>query len=235
MRNYFTFGGIDGRDLGIYISGEGVYNAPSRNYNAIAIPGRNGDLLGLERRFSNVEVKYPAFCYGDFADRIAAIREALLSLEGYQRLADTYNPEEYRMAYFEGGFEVEPTTVHDAGNFELTFTCKPQRYLVSGETAQAVASGDTLYNPTGFDALPVIHAVGYGTIEVGSQAIVVANTYPEVTINSEIADCYYDLQSANDAVSFSTNDFPVLHPGANGIAYSSTFTSVTVTPNWWRV
>lgn len=236
MRNYFTFGGIDSRDLGIYISGEGVYNAPTHEYEPITIPGRNGDLLGIEKRFSNVELTYPAFCYGDFATRIAGIRSALLALEGYQRLMDTYNPEEYRLAYFPGGTEVEPTSVHDAGNFDLEFICKPQRFLVVGEQAVTIeAGGTTLVNPTGFVALPQIYAVGYGVIRVGSQAITINDTYDSVTIDSDIMDCYSGLQNANDAVSFSNNDFPVLPAGSTGISFDSTFSSVTVTPNWWRV
>ena len=236
MRNHFTFGGINSRSLGIYISGEGVYNAPAREYEPIVIPGRNGDLLGIEKRLSNIELTYPAFCYGNFADRIASIRSALLGLEGYQRLTDTYNPDEYRLAYFPGGTEVDPTKVHDAGNFELMFVCKPQRFLTSGEQAVSiVGSGTTLTNPTPFVARPQIYAVGYGVIHVGDQAITVNNAYPSVTIDSEIMDCYSGLQNANDAVSFSDNDFPILPAGPIGITFENTFTSVAIKPNWWRV
>ena len=44
MRHSIIFGGVDSADYGIYISGEGVFNAPRRDVEMAAIPGRNGDL-----------------------------------------------------------------------------------------------------------------------------------------------------------------------------------------------
>jgi phage-related protein len=45
MRNYFVFDYNDSRDFGVYISGQGTFNAPGREYENIAVPGRDGDLL----------------------------------------------------------------------------------------------------------------------------------------------------------------------------------------------
>ena len=44
MRNYFTLDGVDSRDFGVYISGQGTFNASGRGYNIIPVPGRNGEL-----------------------------------------------------------------------------------------------------------------------------------------------------------------------------------------------
>ena len=60
MRNYFTLNGQDSRDFGVYISGQGAFSAPSRANQFIQIPGRNGDLIGYEKRLENMEVVYPA-------------------------------------------------------------------------------------------------------------------------------------------------------------------------------
>ena len=69
-RGYLTFNNKDLRDFGVYISGSGVFNAPERVYDAIEIPGRNGVLLGTERRMSNIDVTYPAYIYANFKRRI---------------------------------------------------------------------------------------------------------------------------------------------------------------------
>ena len=37
-----VFDGIDSSTYGIYITGEAVFNAPTRDVNMITIPGRNG-------------------------------------------------------------------------------------------------------------------------------------------------------------------------------------------------
>lgn len=134
MRNYFIFGEYDSRDFGVYISGEGTYNAPARVYNAISVPGRNGDLLIDEGKFENIDITYPAFIAGDgFDEKLANLRSALLSTNGYQRLLDSYHPDEFRRAYFGNQIIVKARKQNDAGDFDIVFTCDPRRFLLSGE------------------------------------------------------------------------------------------------------
>lgn len=130
------FDGDDSRDYGVYITGEAVYNAPEREVEMISIPGRSGQLALDKGRFENIEVTYPAGIYADneadFAEAISNFRNLLCSKRGYVRLQDEYHPNEYRMAVYKSGLEVEPTMLK-AGKFDIVFDCKPQRYLTSGE------------------------------------------------------------------------------------------------------
>lgn len=143
-----VFDGVDSRDYGIYITGEAVFNSPERDVEMIEIPGRNGAYALDKGRFSNIEVSYPAGIFGDteadFRQGISAFRNALASRKGYKRLEDDYNPDEYRMAVYKSGLEVTPTALK-AGEFAITFDCKPQRFLKSGETA--VTIGGDVTNP----------------------------------------------------------------------------------------
>lgn len=141
MRNYFTFGQYDSRDFEIYISGSGTYNSPKRVYNTYTVPGRNGDLIGKSDRLENVSLTYPAFSYANFDRNIAALRSALLSTRGYARLWDSYHPDEFRMAYFAGPLTVKARDQLDAGEYDLKFDCKPQRFLTSGETVATYPPG----------------------------------------------------------------------------------------------
>ena len=59
-----TFDGIDSRTYGVYITGEAVFNAPTRRVNMIQIPGRNGLFAQDEGAFDNLTVTYPAGLYG---------------------------------------------------------------------------------------------------------------------------------------------------------------------------
>lgn len=143
MRNYFIFGEYDSRDFGVYISGEGTYDAPARVYNAISVPGRNGDLLIDEGKYENIALKYPAFIAGDnFRENLAAFRSAMLSVKGYARLVDTYHPDEYRRAYFGDEITVKARKQNDAGQFDIIFTCDPRRFLISGEDIITYPPGD---------------------------------------------------------------------------------------------
>lgn len=142
MRNWFVLNGVDSRDFGVYISGQGTFSAPRREYDMISIPGRNGDLVGNEKRFENLELTYRAFIYANFKENIRNFRNFLLSQVGYKKLTDSYHPDEFRMAVYEGPFEPDVTPRNDAGEFEIVFNCKPQRYLNSGEEVISF-DGDT--------------------------------------------------------------------------------------------
>lgn len=168
------FDNVSSRNYGVYITGEAVYNAPERDIEMITIPGRNGTFALDNGRFENIEVSYPAGIYADteadFRQAISDFRNFLCSRVGYVRLTDEYNPDEYRMAVYKSGLDVDPAQLR-AGEFTITFDCKPQRWLVSGEEAVTVTSGDTLTNPTLFESGPLLEAEGEGIISFNGYEI----------------------------------------------------------------
>lgn len=234
MRNYFTFGDVDSRSFGVYISGSNVFGSPEREYNMVEVPGRNGSVILSASRFPNIEVTYPAFIFRNFKTNLAGLRSALQSVTTYQKLTDTYNTDEYRMAVYSSDFVIDPDRLQ-AGEFELTFSCKPQRFLTIGETPVEVEDEGTVTNPTLFDSLPKITVTGYGTLYIGSQRIVISDVFPSVVIDSELGDCYYGINNANSVVAFADNDFPTLKPGSNGITFDETITGLEIVPRWWRI
>lgn len=131
-----TFDGESSRDYGVYITGEAAFNAPARSVEMVSIPGRNGAYALDKGHFENIEVIYPAGIFAeneaDFAAAISDFRNYLCSRSGYCRLTDEYNPDEYRLAVYKSGLEVDPARLI-AGEFDIVFDCKPQRYLTSGE------------------------------------------------------------------------------------------------------
>ena len=172
------FDGESSRNYGVYITGEAVYNSPERDVEMIKIPGRNGEFALDNGRFQNIKVTYPAGIFAnnetDFAAAISDFRNFLASRVGYCRLEDEYNPNEYRMAVYKSGLNVDPAKL-EAGEFSITFDCKPQRWLKDGETAVTVDSGDTLTNPTLFESGPLLEATGSGTIQFNGYEIELAS------------------------------------------------------------
>lgn len=169
------FGGVSAAEYGVYISGEGVYNAPERAVEMVTIPGRNGSLSIDQGRYENVTVEYPAFVWGksqkDMRKKLSAFLNAIIPKAGYQRLEDTYHPEEFRMGVYQAGIGVEPVVYGSAAKFTLQFNCKPQRFLKSGEEEVAVASGSAISNPTPFNSQPLLEIKGYGEMQVGDYQI----------------------------------------------------------------
>lgn len=244
------FGGVDSSDYGIYISGEGVYNAPERAVELVNVPGRNGAIALDQGRYNNIKVTYPAMVLEadqeHFREKLSEFRNAILSQKGYQRLEDSYHPDEFRMGVYHDGLEVSDIlTLACGGNFELTFDCKPQRWLSDGDIPVPINSGDVLQNPTVFDAGPLLEIEGYGTINFNGYEIDLANavvgnvelmTRKYSSNNVSFSKTYYfdrSLLNEDDVITvgqinwgfgFGTNTFNV-----NNTAYSLA-SGATLTP-----
>ena len=235
MRNYFTLNGVDSRNYGVYISGQGTFSAPRREYNMIPIPGRNGNLVGSEKRFENLELTYPAFIYTNFDANIRDFRNFLLSLVGYHRLVDSYHPDEFRMVVYEGAFEPEVEKKNDAGGFDIEFNCKPQRYLISGETVTTLTASGTITNPTRFGSQPLLRVYGTGQLGINTETVTISQADVYTDIDCEMMDCFKGTANRNPFVTFSNYNFPVLASGVNTINLGAGITKVEITPRWWRI
>lgn len=199
------FGGVDSSEYGIYITGEAVYNAPERDVEFVEIPGRNGALALDKGRFKNITVTYPAGTFGksqeEFREALSEFRNAIMSQTGYQKLKDSYHPDEYRMAIYAAGMEVEPANYGQVGEFDLVFECKPQRWLKVGAYPIPTDSGDILENPTLFDSEPLLEIEGYGDIEFNGYV---------VTLNDAVlGDTEIVPQDAMESVGTIVKHYPI--------------------------
>lgn len=135
--NTLEFGGINSGDYGVYITGTGVYNAPARAVEMVSVPGRNGDVAVDMGHWDNIEVTYKCGLFGidqsEMGEALMEFRNAIASQIGYQRLSDSYNPNEFRLGLFMAGLKFDAVSRNRAGEFELKFNCKPQRFLTDGE------------------------------------------------------------------------------------------------------
>lgn len=239
--NSITFGGVNSADFGIYISGEGVFNAPKRDVEMIDIPGRNGSFALDNGRFENITVTYPAFNfepddYETFMQNLSDFRNAICSQKGYQRLTDSFHPDEYRMAVYKDGLEIKPIKYNTASEFDIVFDCKPQRYLTSGESAISVTSGDTVTNPTLFEAGPLLEVEGVGAIAING-AIIERNDvpigtvvlFPKTTSNNPVMTIPLDLSQLDngDNIALSLDTRITYHTKSSSIEYAH----ITATSN----
>lgn len=203
---HLIFGDVDSADYGIYISGDGVYNAPERAVEFVDVPGRNGAIALDQGRYNNIEITYPAGTFAktqeEFRENLSAFRNAILSQKGYQRLEDTYHPEEYRMGLYSAGLEVSPVNYNQAGEFELIFNCKPQRWLTVGDYPIPVESGDVLENPTPFSSGPLLEIDGYGSVWFNGHHVKLDNA---VLGNTLLNDSFVARISTTDQSSIQTS------------------------------
>lgn len=235
-----TFNGTSSLDIPCFVGETGAFNAPKPGYKTVSVPGRNGDLIYSYDRYENVKPPYKliirASSKDEFRQRVDRVKSWLLPCyESYYRLEDSIDPDHYRMAQYAGPFDLD-IGFFRVGAVDITFNCKPQRYLVSGETAVTVsADGTTITNPTAWAAKPLIRVYGSGTLSVGDTMYTIAEGATEyIDMDSEIENCYEGTVNRNGLVTRESG-FPELAPGDTGISYSGSITQVTITPRFWEL
>ena len=244
--NSLTFDEINSLDKGIYITGQAVYNAPERVVEMVSVPGRNGNIAIDEGHFENIEVTYPAGCFAknqiDFAAKIGEFRNILASRYQYKRIEDDYNPDEFRMGLYKSGLDVNSVSYNRAGEFNIVFDCKPQRWLKSGETSETYTATGTIENPTDFPARPLLVVTGAGILTVGDQTLTIVDgsgANQVIYIDCESMEAWEEVGggkvSRNDYIQNAGQAFPSLDGGENDIILGTGITKVEITPRWWRI
>ena len=247
-----VFNGVSTVDMGVVIQTPPVYEIPSRVYEITSIPGRSGDLIIDKQSFQNVTRKYYLALgfrrNSNFVTNAKMLVEWLLSVSGYARLEDSYEPDYYRIAAVQAPDSLL-NLYDEATAVEVSFNCKPQRYLKSGEIPIIVENFSTIVkitNNTKCIALPKILVEGTGGVNLEIRSGLDWNNYTNIsvltssfnnnfTIDSDMQDCYSSTDYVNNLVTL-TNGFPKLYPGNNWLQLTGTdLRKLEITPRWWTL
>lgn len=236
MGETFTFGGVNCQNYNVVAFEGDTFGGSARSYEPLVIQGRDGNILVDNKRRGNVEMTYNCIIYKNAETNLDGFRNAILSKTGYNRLEDSIHPLEFYQAAIVTDFRATFDRERERAKFTVTFSRKPQRFLKSGETTMTFSSAGSIYNPTDFPSRPLLRVYGSGSVTVGGTTITItgvsSSTY--VDIDCEIMEAYRGATNLNKNVSFSTNDFPTLAPGSNGLSKSGVG-NVIVTPRWFKV
>ena len=132
---------FDGVDLeerwGFMVDGVKTWDVPKRDQEAVHIPGRNGDLIIDKGCWKNVDITYHFLIKDRWIEKFDDFCAWISQRNGYYQLEDPErHPGIYRMAAILD--DIKPTLWfrHKTGIFDITFSCKPQKYLFEGEEPQ---------------------------------------------------------------------------------------------------
>lgn len=241
--DYYPFGKIFFNDkysdeCGVSVEEPPSYVWPEYAYDHQKVKGKNGDVLGDPDRFENVIKKYKISAYdgANFYSVASKVSEWLHSGYNlqYLRLEDSYEPDIYRLAIYEENNELE-NIFAQAGKCEISFNCKPQKFLVSGDKRIEIPySGKTINNPTSYPSLPIITFNGSGVIRVNDREIKVYDNFNTIHFDAETYDSV-DVVGRNMNPYIYTLNQIVLNPGTNTITYEGDIYNLSVTPRWWKV
>ena len=244
-RGLIKWGGVQSSDYGIVVQDCPAFDKPRRKQTVFNVAGRNGSVLFQEDAFEDTTRSYNIWIdeqteedsggteTGRLDQRVADFTAWLFSKKGYQELEDNFEPDFYRLAYYSGGNDVSNELIM-YGKSTLTFTCRPERFLISGKTPVTVTNGAIMTNPTLFASKPLIHIEGSGnvTIEInGVGMTAVIDDY--INIDCERMNAYR-LPSEN-MNAYIQGTFPTLASGANTITITGTTTLVQITPHYFTI
>lgn len=231
-----VYGGESSTDYGIVVGESPAFDKPTRKQTIYQIPGRNGAVLFQEDAFEDVTRSYRVWLAednGDLTDKVNAFTSWLFSKKGYTRLEDSFEPDIFRLGYYSGGQNVS-NEMTQYGETTISFVCRPERFYKSGENPIDVTGGTDLFNPTRFNAKPLIHIEGSGeiTVQIASRTIT-ADVVDYINIDCDRMNAYRDLtENRNDEIS---GTFPIIEPGTNTVTIAGTVTKVEVTPRYYTI
>ena len=229
-----TFGGVQ---VPAYVASAPRINKPLRKMKTTPIPGTNREVVEMEDAWECYDQTYTLFV-GDGTEDCT--EEALMNVakalykDGWQTLVDDYDEDHYRLAYYQGGISAENRYTRLA-KFDVTFKCRPERFLNTGSTAVVVTSGGTINNPTTFNAKPLIKITGSGsgTLTVNGTTMSFTDIVDYLYIDCDTMDVY--RLSTENRNNLMTGDFPVLGAGNNLISFTGGITRCEITPKWWEL
>ena len=231
-----VYGGEASSDYGMVVAEAPAFDKPTRRAEVFSVPGRNGSVLFQEDAFDDVTRSYKVWLAedsGDLAEKVNAFTSWLYSKKGYQRLEDSFEPDVFRLGYFNGSGDVSNEFMQ-YGEATVSFTCRPERFYKSSEDAVSVSNGDKIYNPTKFDSKPLIHIEGSGSVSVSIGGTVITATVADyINIDCERMNAYrLPAENKNSQI---TGTFPTIKPGTNNIIITGTVTKVEITPRYFTI
>ena len=235
LNETFYLDGVDARSVGIHLQAPLTFSEAVPISEAQSIPGRNGDLIFETGSYENRSGSASCFCMQRDVEK--ALRNAsqfFMSKKGYRRLETSDDPDHFWLARVENAPRIEQR-LRTLAPFDIGFDCKPQRFLKSGETVIKLTESSSIFNMTGYDALPLILVGGHGegVLTVGNRTVNISNISSLMYLDSETQNAYNNSIGLNDRID--APEFPVLVPGENAISFDGGIEWVEITPRWWEL
>ena len=233
------YNGTNLKTFGVYVSGENAWAKPAADITRTVVPGRNGDLVTFNNRYNNVDITYHLGIKKNWNESFSDLVSFLLKEPGYHKLVDSSHPGVYRLAMLEQGITPQMEWRNLSGQFDLTFNCKPQTYLDSGDVQQTFTGSGSITNPTLFPAKPYlrvyVNSTNTARLTISGCTIAVKTSGGYVDIDCDLMDAYRGSVNCNDQITLESGRFPELLPGSNGISFLSNVSRLLITPRWWRL
>lgn len=235
-RGLIVYGGESSSDYGMVVSEAPAYERPNRKQTIYTVPGRNGAVVFQDDAWEDVVRSYNVWIaegVQPLSVKVSAFEAMLNSMKGWQRLEDSFEPDVFRLAYYSGGNDFS-NKMTQYGEATINFTCRPERFLKTGEQEITVINNQKIVNQTRFTAKPLIHIEGSGTVTVAIGGNTISASITDyINIDCETMNAY--RLAAENKNSDISGSFPKIIPGENTVGITGTTTKVTIVPRYFTI
>lgn len=226
---WFEFRGVRSDAMGVELLSRPQRTQPAANGRSVAVSGRSGRLWIDDGAWDNASVQVQ--CIAPEGDM-----EGILAwLEGSGELRFSDEPDRVYRARVPGGMvRTLPFARLSAQQFAVEFDCEPFRYLYPAAEEIVLTEAGAAENPGTAPSQPKIVIAGSGDISltVGNCRMVFEGLEDGIAVDSEIMECL-DLEGVQLMNGYADmEEFPVLQPGSNAVAWTGEVQKVTITPRW---
>ncbi|KRN88203.1 BF2992 family fimbrillin-A clan protein [Ligilactobacillus acidipiscis] len=188
----FKFNGHKSSDFNMYINSDYELASTTPDYQAVEIPGRDGDLLIPNNRFKSFKQDFPITYIGSYDDsikKIEAAKQLMLQDTNWHDMSFSFDPDFIYCASFVGEFRVKKSAAYLTQT--LSFNVMPYKYLTTGQTYQTITDGYELNNLGTILAKPIIKITGKGdcTIKIGNRSVSLKGIDGGIVMDSDSQLC----------------------------------------------
>ena len=235
LNETFYLDGIDARSAGIRLQTPVEFSEAVPVVESQAIPGRNGNIIFETGSYENRVGTASCFCLQEDVEMaISSAGRFLMGKNGYRRLETSDEPEHYWMARVVNSPQIA-MRLRTLSPFDISFDCKPQRFVKAGENTVVFTANGSLFNQYGQIALPFItlYGNGAGRLTIGDCVVEVKALDGALYIDSDTQNAYND--NGNQNMNINAPVFPTLPDGETQIAFSGGIERVEIVPRWWEL
>ena len=234
---WFSFKGIDSRDMGIFLKAMPVRYIPGRNITRKHASGVDGSYAYGDGSYNDARVQLEC----DLRDE-SKLNDVLAWLTGDGELIFSDEPGFAYDASIEKEYSRASIAARLTGQrFTVTWTCKPFRRMIPAAKSVTFTAAGTISNPGTAYSLPKITIRGYGdfSLHINTQRMDFTDISGGVVLDSELSDAFVLDEKFPETVLCIENvygPFFRLLPGANLITWveedGANVESVTIEPRW---
>lgn len=233
---YFWFDRIRCDTFGVRLQSPVTFDAPVPRVNTVTVAGRNGDLKFFDGSYENVIGNANCFALEESRvdEALNAISKWMFTSFGYHRLETSNEPDYFRLANLSAGLNNDIRR-RILAPFTLSFDCKPQKFLKSGERTKIITKSGTVIRNQGFPAKPLITIYGSGTakLQIGDYPVEINTLTDRMTLDCDTQNAYKG--PTNENMHIHADSFPILDMGENEISWTGGIERVEIVPRWWTL